>query len=177
MTSPASATARRSRGCGASAGPRAAALAGAWAGVLAQWCCSVQRLAHPSPVKFFYIARRPRARARRFLAGTAAERVQASTRRRELISRLGQTKRADRYITEAWDFWCCCFYDSSASYESIRAFSGVVLNDVARQHAPGLRPTRPRQKNVRAQEAGVSLGSPTRHTNLSPRARPLVVAP
>ena len=81
MTLPASATARRSRGYGASAGPRAAAWAGAWAGESALQCWSVQRLAHPSPVKFFYAARRPRARARRSLASFAGDRARARTRR------------------------------------------------------------------------------------------------
>ena len=81
MTLPASATARRSRGYGASAGPRAAAWAGAWAGESALQCWSVQRLAHPSPAKFFYAAaHRPWARARRFLASFAGERARARTR-------------------------------------------------------------------------------------------------
>ena len=85
MTLPASATARRSRGCGASAEPRVVASAGAW---VALSRCSIQcssarasRLAPAPPVKFFYAARRPWAGARRFLAGSVVELARALKRR------------------------------------------------------------------------------------------------
>ena len=58
------------------------------------------------------------------------------------------------------DFWCCG-YDSSAVIESIRARSGVVLNDVAREHLGSS--LRGHANNCESTRRACAKGRPTRH--------------